>query len=76
MLRVEIDSGGLRRERGDGRPRRPTPLLDEAPQEEIMLSSGTDPDSYITEYTLVYEEQFDRIFGRGNRGRPGSPGCH
>jgi len=24
-----------------------------------MLHSGTDPESYITEYTLVYEEQRD-----------------
>jgi hypothetical protein len=27
------------------------------PRGEKMLSSGTDPESYITEYTLVYEEK-------------------
>ena len=29
----------------------------EVPRGEKMLYSGTDPESYITEYTLVYEEQ-------------------
>ena len=28
----------------------------EVPRGEKMLSSGTDPESYITEYTLVYED--------------------
>ena len=28
------------------------------PRGEKMLYSGTDPESYITEYTLVYEEKF------------------
>jgi len=44
---------------------RPTSPLDdtiaavfagEVSRGEKMLSSGTDPESYITEYTLVYEE--------------------
>ena len=29
----------------------------EVPRGEKMLYSGTDPESYITEYTLVYEDQ-------------------
>ena len=29
----------------------------EVPREEEMLYSGTDPESYITEYTLVYKEK-------------------
>ena len=29
----------------------------EVPRGEKMLCSGTDPESYITEYTLVYEEK-------------------
>jgi len=29
----------------------------EVPREEEMLYSGTDPESYITEYTLVYEDK-------------------
>jgi len=28
----------------------------EVPRGEKMLYSGTDPESYITEYTLVYED--------------------
>ena len=28
----------------------------EVPREEKMLYSGTDPESYITEYAVVYEE--------------------
>jgi hypothetical protein len=28
----------------------------EVPRGEKMLNSGTDPESYITEYTLVYED--------------------
>jgi len=39
---------------------------------EKMLESGTDPESYITEYTLVYEEKrvdllFREHFGRAER---------
>ena len=30
---------------------------DEVSREEKMALRGTDPDSYITEYTLVYEEK-------------------
>jgi len=33
-----------------------------------MLYSGTDPESYITEYTLVYEE-----YGPGGQARGGVP---
>ena len=36
------------------------PVIDsggEVPRGEKMLYSGTDPESYITEYTLVYEEK-------------------
>ena len=29
------------------------------PREEKMLQSGTDPESYITEYTLVYEHKWE-----------------
>ena len=29
----------------------------EVPRGEKMLYSGTDPESYITEYTLVYEDK-------------------
>jgi hypothetical protein len=28
-----------------------------ASREEKMLSSGTEPESYITEYTLIYEDE-------------------
>jgi len=31
---------------------------------EKMLYSGTDPASYITEYTLVYEDTVQRLGGR------------
>jgi len=38
-----------------------------------MLYSGTDPESYITEYTLVYEEKIERQVDLGcslaSRGR-------
>jgi len=30
---------------------------DEVPRGEKMLYSGTDPESYITEYTLIYEDK-------------------
>jgi len=47
--------------------------IGEVPRGEKMLFSGTDPESYITEYTLVYEEKMVggekswwlRIVGRG-----------
>ena len=32
-----------------------------------MLYSGTDPESYITEYTLVYEEICHRVYFRIRR---------
>ena len=32
-------------------------LVGEVPRGEKMLVSVTDPESYITEHTLVYEEQ-------------------
>jgi len=32
-------------------------LVGEVPRGEKMLYSGTDPESYITEYTSVYEEK-------------------
>jgi len=32
----------------------------EVPRGEKMLYSGTDPESYITEYALVYEKIRDR----------------
>jgi len=32
---------------------------------EKMLESGTDPESYITEYTLVYEEKLPEVDGAG-----------
>ena len=31
-----------------------------------MLYSGTDPESYITEYTLVYEDKRAAILFRGS----------
>ena len=31
-------------------------IIGEVPRGEKMLYSGTDPESYITEYTLVYED--------------------
>jgi len=31
----------------------------EVPRGEKMLCSGTDPESYITEYVLVYEDKVD-----------------
>ena len=31
------------------------------PHEEKMLPSGTDPESYITDYTLVYEDKWSAI---------------
>ena len=31
---------------------------------EKMLYSGTDPESYITEYTLVYEDKVQRVGSR------------
>ena len=34
----------------------------EVPRGEKMLYSGTDPESYITEYTLVYEEKHYNVF--------------
>ena len=36
---------------------------------EKMLSSGTDPESYITEYTLVYE---DTVWLQGSALKKGS----
>jgi len=35
-----------------------------------MLESGTDPESYITEYTLVYE---DKKINNRRSGRTGTP---
>ena len=35
-------------------------LVGEVSRGEKMLYSGTDPKSYITEYTLVYEDNFLR----------------
>ena len=32
-------------------------LVCEVPREEMMLCSGSDPESYITKYTLVHEEK-------------------
>jgi len=41
--------------------------LVEVSQGEQMLYSGTDPESYITEYTLVYEDESTLLVGgRGN----------
>ena len=41
-----------------------------------MLYSGTDPESYITEYTLVYEYYGFRIRGSGFQGSGvGIGGC-
>jgi len=38
---------------------------------EKMLYSGIDPESYITEYTFVYEEKHSRKFiWGGSRGAP------
>ena len=36
-------------------------VFGEVPRGEKMLYSGTDPESYITEYTLVYEDDRLRI---------------
>ena len=36
---------------------RPLPVIGEVSQGEKMLYSGTDPESYITENTFVYEEK-------------------
>jgi len=33
-----------------------------------MLYSGTDPESYITEYTLVYEEQIRQLWSGNESG--------
>jgi len=33
----------------------------EVPRGEKMLYSGTDPESYITEYTLVYEDKYEFV---------------
>jgi len=43
---------------------------DEVPRGEKMLYSGTDPESYITEYTLVYEDKTKIL--RGLRSSGGS----
>ena len=40
---------------------------------EKMLNSGTDPESYITEYTLVYEENTPKV-NELSRLLPGYPG--
>ena len=56
------EAEGRAQEGGQLRPRRGQDHLHyrlrvgEVPRGEKMLYSGTDPKSYITEYTLVYEE--------------------
>ena len=44
----------------------------EVPRREKMLYSGTDPESYITEYTLVYENKRTWVYERmGTNGAKG-----
>ena len=35
----------------------------EVPRGEKIHSSGTDPESFITDYTLVYEDESSFVFG-------------
>jgi len=41
-------------------------IAGEVPRGEKMLYSGTDPESYITEYTLVYENKLSLEGGVGS----------
>ena len=43
-------------------------MIGEVPREEKMLYSGTDPESYITEHTIVYENR--RIYGNDRHRLP------
>ena len=55
-------------------------VLRVVPRGEKILSSGTDPESYINEYTLVYEDKHLRlrlrVQGQGCGGEAAPPkGC-